>query len=306
MTNTNPNERVVMSGERKEPVWEVPAAPPRTSTGMRVAVVLLTVLLIGSAIYGYKALRQHSDQLSQLPSLEQSLSALSGRMDAAETKLTTALSDWQAVADHVAKLDRKVSANLQLARRQTQEMVSQLRAELRSEMNQRAQALETRMDHLESAQASQRAQLAQFDEKLAASTNDTRRELASLHEEVAENRSHTGELARRIEVERVNFEARRNSVQEIVPGVSLKVTKTNVSYQRFNGWAWLLPDRRTLWIRNQNVEQPVVFYRKETGERYELVVTDVSKDFVLGYVLRPAPRAGSTGESSGANVGGGS
>jgi hypothetical protein len=42
-----------------------------------------------------------------------------------------------------------------------------------------------------------------------------------------------------------------------------------------------------LWLRDQTVHQPVRFFHKEAGEPYELVVTDVTKKFVIGYLLVP-------------------
>ena len=66
------------------------------------------------------------------------------------------------------------------------------------------------------------------------------------------------------------------------------MTGTNTAYRRVNGWLWLMPDRRTVWIRGQNVQQPVIFYTQEDPRLRELVITHVTKNSVAGYVLLPA------------------
>jgi hypothetical protein len=69
--------------------------------------------------------------------------------------------------------------------------------------------------------------------------------------------------------------------------VSLNVTGTDISHRRVTGWMWVMPDRRTIWLRAQGAQQPVVFYGCQDGKRRELVITNVTKDSATGYLLLP-------------------
>jgi hypothetical protein len=67
----------------------------------------------------------------------------------------------------------------------------------------------------------------------------------------------------------------------------LQVNRTNVGYQRFEGWVFLMPDRRTIWVHDQGVQRPVEFYSREDRRPRELVITRVTKYSVVGYLLLP-------------------
>jgi hypothetical protein len=82
---------------------------------------------------------------------------------------------------------------------------------------------------------------------------------------------------------RVTFSVPMNHSRQLIPGISLGVTATDTGRQRMNGWMWLMPDRRTIWLRDQR-QGPVVFYGHEDGKRRELVITRVTPNSVTGYL----------------------
>jgi len=73
-----------------------------------------------------------------------------------------------------------------------------------------------------------------------------------------------------------------------LPGVSLHLTGTDISHQRYAAWVWIAASRRRIWVRSQTVETPLVFYPKAGGEAYELVITKVNPREVAGYMLVPS------------------
>ncbi|HEY2016645.1 MAG TPA: class D sortase [Bryobacteraceae bacterium] len=81
----------------------------------------------------------------------------------------------------------------------------------------------------------------------------------------------------------IRFAVSKSHSRELAPGISLGLTGTNVSDRRVNGWLWVMPERRTIWLRGQRVKDPVLFYRD--GRRRELVITKVSSNSVSGYIL---------------------
>lgn len=51
---------------------------------------------------------------------------------------------------------------------------------------------------------------------------------------------------------------------------------------------WVLPDRRTIWLRGQSAQVPVVFYGYNDGQKRELVITNVTRNSATGFLLLPA------------------
>ncbi|HLW78712.1 MAG TPA: hypothetical protein VKU44_03850 [Terriglobia bacterium] len=283
-----------------------PPESPRTRTGAGawLAIFVLAAALAGVTGYGYLALRRNNVALAQLPGMAQLTNALGGRMDTAEAKLRDLTDNWGALAGRVTALDHKMNTVLAKTRQQTATLLAAAESRMQAETDRRAQVVDARLDRVESAQTENKTQIAQVQEQmqkqvaglrqeLAGNRDDTSRDLAALHNQVDQSQTDTHALARQIAQERVNFEATRNSTIEIVPGVSLTILKTNVSYQRFEGYVSLASDGRTLWLRNAGLRQAVSFYSEESERPYDLVVTRVNRDGVVGYLLVPAgARAG--------------
>ena len=88
----------------------------------------------------------------------------------------------------------------------------------------------------------------------------------------------------KVEAKRVSFEIGRNHSRQLAPGISMGVTDTNVYRHRVDGWMWVMPDRRTIWLRDHNEREPVVFYGHADGRMHELVITSVTRNSVKGYL----------------------
>jgi len=84
---------------------------------------------------------------------------------------------------------------------------------------------------------------------------------------------------------RVIFNVPMNHSRQLAPGISVGVTATDTGRQQMDGWMWLIPDRRTVWLRDQGIQSPRVFYGYKDGRRRELVITRVTPDSVMGYLI---------------------
>jgi hypothetical protein len=259
---------------------------------LRTLAVVLLLTLVGASAYGYFALRKHGFQLSELPSLQESLALVGERLDAAETRLRTWSADWDALDVRLNKLEgrlgRTVAAAREAARKQAQELTAQLQARLEAQLHERDQVIDARLSRLEAEQQASRIQLATLGGQVSAVQQQTGRDLGTLHQQVARSERNVDELARQLQRRRVDFELARDYTQELAPGVALHITETNQPFQRVKGWLWLMPDRRTVWVRELGLQQPLVFYHRDSDQPNELVITRVAKDAVIGYLLLPA------------------
>jgi sortase A len=93
--------------------------------------------------------------------------------------------------------------------------------------------------------------------------------------------------ARELPLDRVAFEVITNHSRRLAPGLSIGLTRTDVPHRSITGWIWLMPDRRTIWLRHHYVREPLIFYDHLDGKRRMLVITSVTKDSIKGYLLLP-------------------
>lgn len=224
-------------------------------------------------------------------------------MNTTEAQLRELTDNWSGLAARVTALDRKVSASLSKSRQQTLELVAQAESRMNADMDHRTQGLDTRVAHLESNQTEEQARLARVEDQMhqevaglrqemAGNRDTTSRDLADLHQQVDRGQNDVHALNREIARQRVDFEAARNSTVELAPGVTLTVLKTDVSYQRFEGYLSLTQEGRTLWLRNAGLRQGLSFYSKQDDRPYNLVVTNVNRNGVVGYLLVPVGTLG--------------
>jgi sortase A len=82
---------------------------------------------------------------------------------------------------------------------------------------------------------------------------------------------------------KVNFSVSNDHSRQLAPGISIGVTQIDEDQRTVNGWLWVMPDRRTIWVRNQPLHDPIVFY--QDGKLRELSIISVSRDAAAGYLL---------------------
>jgi TolA-binding protein len=284
--------------ENKWPVYE----EERSKSKAWLVFLVLAAVLGAAAYYGYWALNKQNVQIGQLFGSQAALNTLRERVDNAESRMQDAESrmremrgGWEALGQRVKKLESfegSIRNNLEQTRKYAETLSEQLHQQLSAELEARDSALDGRLSDVESEQKAQSSQIAQMEAALkqdvASIREVTDADLSSVHRQVEANARDLGVLSQRLEPKRVDFELAKGQTEELIPGVSVRISGMNPMYQRYSGSLWLLQDRRTLWVRDQSVHEPVRFFHKETDDPYELVVTDVTKKYVIGYLLAPS------------------
>ena len=195
------------------------------------------------------------------------------------------------MGQRVTKLEGRLASNIKETRRYAETLTQQLHQQMTAEMESRTSTLDARLRLVESEQADQSAQMAKVEANLkqdiSAVREENDRDLSGVRRQEETNARGVAAVSQKLERERVDFELAKGQSKELVPGISLRIRGMNPAYQRFHGALWLLQDHRTVWLRDQSVDEPVRFFHKDGGEPYELVVTDVNKNAVVGYLLVP-------------------
>jgi len=66
----------------------------------------------------------------------------------------------------------------------------------------------------------------------------------------------------------------------------------NVRRQQISGWVYLVDEHRTVMLNNRGPLQPITLNNADDKQHRDIVITRVSENNVVGYVL--TPNAGGT------------
>lgn len=257
-----------------------------------------------AAWYAYPMLQRHDASLKKLSGLEDGVGSL-----VTETKgLDDRVSEWtiqqQVLRDQLGRLSRDVQGRV----KQSSEAASAMIRRTQSEVEARIGGVDRRVAELEASNTADQARIAGLQRQVQDLRGDltrqsdelavTRRDVGALGVgaekrfnaiEASEHtdRSDVDAISTSLAVERVPFEVSKGHSRELAPGISMGLTKTDVAFRRVEGWMWIMPDRRTIWLRGHGSQEPVVFYGLNDGKKREVVITSVGKDSIAGYVLLP-------------------
>jgi chromosome segregation ATPase len=117
----------------------------------------------------------------------------------------------------------------------------------------------------------------------------TRRDLVdvkdTLTQQIARNRDEIQQLRLKGERNIYEFDLNKNKKVELVGDVRLMLLGTNPKKKKYN--VRIVVDDNQLEKKDRSVNEPVQFLVGKTKLRYELVVNDVSKDRIVGYLSTP-------------------
>lgn len=256
-----------------------------------VLVVLLAVAFGALVFYGNRVVNYQNSHIMQLFGTQGTLTTLGQRADAAESKLRDLAGDWQGMGQRVTKLEGRVAGDARETRLYAERLTQQLHQQITAEMDARTSPLDARLRQVESEQADQSAQMARVEsnlkQEISAVREENGRDLSGVRQQEESDARGVSALSQRLDRQRIDFELTKGQTRELAPGITLQLRGTNVSRQRYHGSLTLAQAHRTLWLRDQSTDQPVRFLHKDGEEPYELVVTDVTKKAVAGYLLTP-------------------
>lgn len=273
------------------------------------ALFLVLVLLVAAAAwYAYPILKRHDSSMAQLARTQQSLDKIDGSVQQQQSKLAEWSNDRQQLQDGVARLAQGMQLRIEAVRKETGRAAENLFRAAQAQFEREIGVVRSRIAALESSREADQARIAALQEQLGqvrselneqtGQLNEVRRQienrdaatetrLTSLQDSAQRNRQRVDAIDNRLAMSRIDFQVAKGHSQEVAPGISLGITGTDVAFRRASGWMWILADRRTLWLRQQGAQEPVEFYSYTDGKKRELVITNVAKGAVAGYLLVP-------------------
>ena len=281
--------------------------------------VVLVLMLAAAVWYAYPILKRHDSSLAQLAHTQQSLNKIDGNLQQQQSTLAEWSNDRQELRDQVSKLGQGMQSRFEVMRKETGRAAENLFRSAQAQFERQIEAVRSRITALESSREADQTRIAALQEQLGqvrselteqtSQLNEVRRQmegrdaatetrLASLQDSAQRDRQRVDAIDNRLAMNRIDFQVAKGHSRDLAPGISLGITGTDVAFHRVSGWMWVLPDRRTIWLRQQGAQEPVEFYSYSDGKKRELVITHVAKGAVDGYLLIPKEAAAPESASS--------
>jgi septal ring factor EnvC (AmiA/AmiB activator) len=275
-----------------------PAGPPKSfTTPILILSVVLVLGLAGLFLYA----RSLNDRLQQtqaslqalLDSQGQSLQQIAMRLDQAEARQ----SELQGEVGATKQTLGSTRSELEKARQTAAELAKQQQAarqQLATQLTQLAEVQEDTRDNLgdlSSDVLGVRGEVKTTQSELEKTRSELQRVIGDLGAQsdlIAHTRGDLEALRARGDREYVEFDLTKAAKRQKVGTLQLELKKTDVKRQKYT--VNLIADDRTIEKKDKTVFEPVQFYQIGYRQATEIVVQQILKDRIVGYVSAPKLR----------------
>jgi multidrug efflux pump subunit AcrA (membrane-fusion protein) len=260
------------------------------------ALVTVALLLFACSVYLFWRVQRLETATSQwTAATSQQITELRGAVsdnDSTQVKkmatLERELEEARRQADSTAgqaKIDAQRHAE-QLAKRLA-EAQKQQQQEL-TEIQQNAATANTKIDGVSSDVAATKSDVAATKSQLESTVADLKRvtgDMGVLSDRIATNGQELSVLRKLGERNYFEFTILKSKAPQKVANLQLWVKKTDTKKNRFT--ITILADDKTVEKRDRTINEPVQFYVSKSRQPYELVVNQITKDGITGYLAEP-------------------
>jgi chromosome segregation ATPase len=276
-------------------------AAPSSGGGWKIGILSGIVLaLLGGVVYLYMQLDQTRKDLVKTND------ALQARIDKLEeVSSVTTRSNRKTVDELREQLNRarrQASALAGEAKQEALKKVDETRVQLETAQEQAKQQLKSDISQVKEQTDSANTKISQVGNDVTAVKTDLTSTKSELEKTVAELKRATGELdghsvmiatngkelaALRALGERsyVEFTVRKSKQAQKVGDVSILLKNADPKKNRYT--IELTADDRTTEKKDRGVNEPLQFMTSKAKQPYELIVNDVKKDTIVGYLSVP-------------------
>jgi chromosome segregation ATPase len=278
------------------------------------AIILgaLALLLLAALWTTYPILRDQRKTAAGMLGVKNVATDLGTRIDSVETnmgKMTTSLpalteqfqanmkANLQAARDQAIQLEQRIRSNVNQSIQQIQSRVSGLESN-QKEASQHVNQLQTEIARLNEELMSMRQQASTSAEEikqLKDAQETSSHDLSGLNERVSTSQASLAKLANRVDRKRLDFNiSNRERTAQVAPNVKLTLKGVDVRKQQVDALLQFGSNAPDLPIRGQAIRKPVLFYQPNGSQAIELVLTQITKDGVAGYLMMPVQQKAST------------
>jgi uncharacterized protein YoxC len=274
---------------------------------LSIALGVLVVLLVASLWFTYPTLRDQKKNMADMFGLQTVTNGLGDRLNSMQGSLNKVGGSLPLLAGRMDQLELNMKSNLEAARGQAQQVGQRIRADV----NHSIQAMESRLSGVESNQKEASERVNQLQEQIAGLQKDlaatreqattanaqlkelteaqqsSTREISGLTQRMTTSQTALSGLSNRVDRKRVDFDIATKKTEQIAPGIFLTVKRTDTGKHEIDGILQIGATSQNITIRGVSILRPIAFTAADDSRPTQLVLTEVDKNKVAGYLLMP-------------------
>jgi uncharacterized membrane protein len=282
-------------------MFQTPPAPPSGSGGLKIPILFgLVLALLGANIYLFLQLGKTKDDVKELQaSLKteiqgvQEVAAVSSK---ASQKYNSEIKDQleearrqHAMAVGQAKLDaqKKVEDLERTLKQETQAVAKQMEGKI-SEVKEQTQAAQSKIGEVSTEVGAVKGEVAATKSELEKTIGDLKRVKGDLGEQsglIATNGKELQALKALGERNYFEFRLARQKNAQKVGDVAILLKRVDQKKNKFT--IELTADDKKVEKKDKSINEPLQFYTSKARQPYEIVVNEVGKDLIVGYLATP-------------------
>ena len=280
--------------------------------------LLFAVLLIGGVSQGFYSWSLHnrlqemeSAMQTQFGGQAETIQGLQDQIGTTDTRFSELQGEVATTKTHLGSTRGELAKTRQMAdqlAKQQQESSEQVAGQLGSLQQEQADT-KGAVGTLSTDVTGVRQEVTVTKQDLAATRSDLQRVVGDLGVQsglIARNKGELDELRLRGERDYFEFDLRKAKQPQRYGPVGLQLKKTDAKRQKYT--IDLVADDRRIEKKDKNTNEPVQFYQQGYRMPTEIVVNQIQKDRIVGYIAVPKARAAQVSgiESRSSASGGGS
>ncbi|HEY7680775.1 MAG TPA: hypothetical protein VIC04_09690 [Terriglobia bacterium] len=275
----------------------------------RIGLIVLAVLMalgVGGLFLYSKNL---NDQLTTMNrSLEaslnrhgESLQQIAQRLDQTDMRHAELAAEYTVTKERVGMTQSELQRARQIAAdlvRQQKESADQLAGQL-GQLQQEQAATKGNLGTLSTDVTGVRSEVKTTQAELQATRSELQRVIGDMGVQsdlIARNAAELVDLRARGDRDYVEFDLRKAAKRQRVGNLQLELKKTDEKRQKYT--INLIADDRTIEKKDKTVFEPVQFYRVGDRQATEIVIQQVFKDRIVGYISAPKRSEAATASAS--------
>lgn len=285
------------TGAGTQPAAQSPGEGKTRTMGVLLAILFAVALSEGIYAWHLTSKMQKSEQtlIAKLDRQQDMLDHLNKQFGGATERFAT-------IEDEIASTKGEIGTTQGEIKR-----TRQYAAQLEKKHNETAATLNTELGKLQEDQVAARGAIGSVNNEVSGvkvEVTKTKDELASTKTQlqrvmgdlgvqsdlIARNGDELAELRARGERDYIEFDLRKADKTKRIAGLGLQLKKADVKRQKYT--VALIADDRNIEKKDKTVFEPVQFYQAGARQATEIVVNQIYKDRIVGYVS--APKKGRT------------
>lgn len=286
------------------PGYQAPPPPPPPAPhdgGWKIPVLFGTVLaLIGANIYLYKQIDGLKQEVAK--NQESVVNEIGQVKQSASASTLAARRNIESLKDELETARRQASMAVGQAKVDATKHAEDLARKLDQQQRAAAESLKSDIKQVEAAASTANSKIGEVSTEVSAVKTDVAATRGDLEKTKLELKSTIGDLGVQSGLIATNakelaqlkalgernyfeFNIRKSKEAQRVGDVLIQLSKADVKKNRYT--MWVVADDKRVEKKDRSTNEPVQFYTSKARQPYEIVVNEVKKDQIVGYLATP-------------------